>query len=46
MGILHASGLDPWVIDFGSPDEVEGGMRRNPLGCPVLLDQTDREWPV
>jgi putative long chain acyl-CoA synthase len=28
VGILHAAGLDPWVIDFGSPDEVEGGMRR------------------
>jgi len=29
VGILHAAGLDPWVIDFGSPDQVEGGMRRN-----------------
>jgi len=29
VGILHASGLDPWVIDFGSPDKIEGGMRRN-----------------
>ncbi|MDD4867864.1 MAG: acyl-CoA synthetase, partial [Mycobacterium sp.] len=29
VGILHANGLDPWVIDFGSPDKVEGGMRRN-----------------
>ncbi len=29
VGILHARGLDPWVIDFGSPDKVEGGMRRN-----------------
>lgn len=28
VGILHGAGLDPWVIDFGSPDEVEGGMRR------------------
>lgn len=27
-GILHAAGLDPWVIDFGEPDKVEGGMRR------------------
>ena len=25
VGILHAAGLDPWVIDFGSPDKVEGG---------------------
>jgi putative long chain acyl-CoA synthase len=29
VGILHAAGLDPWVIDFGSPDKIEGGMRRN-----------------
>lgn len=26
--ILHRAGLDPWVIDFGSPDKVEGGMNR------------------
>ncbi|MCW2689034.1 MAG: poly(3-hydroxyalkanoate) synthetase, partial [Mycobacterium sp.] len=29
VGILHKVGIDPWVIDFGSPDRVEGGMRRN-----------------
>src|SRR6201992_606665 len=23
VGILHANGLDTWVIDFGSPDKVE-----------------------
>ena len=28
VGILHAAGLDPWVIDYGSPDQVEGGMER------------------
>ncbi len=28
VGILHNAGLDPWVIDYGSPDEVEGGMER------------------
>ncbi len=28
VGILHQAGLDPWVIDFGSPDRVEGGMER------------------
>ncbi|VEG47822.1 long-chain acyl-CoA synthase [Mycolicibacterium chitae] len=28
VGILHSAGLDPWVIDFGEPDKVEGGMRR------------------
>ncbi|MGH3433504.1 MAG: alpha/beta fold hydrolase, partial [Thermocrispum sp.] len=25
---LHQAGLDPWVIDFGSPDKVEGGLDR------------------
>ncbi len=29
VGMLHAAGLDPWVIDFGEPDKVEGGMDRN-----------------
>jgi putative long chain acyl-CoA synthase len=29
VGILHQAGIDPWVIDFGSPDRVEGGMERN-----------------
>ncbi|MDT5009369.1 MAG: putative long chain acyl-CoA synthase, partial [Mycobacterium sp.] len=28
VGILHHAGIDPWVIDFGSPDRVEGGMER------------------
>jgi putative long chain acyl-CoA synthase len=28
VGILHAAGLDAWVIDFFSPDEIEGGMER------------------
>lgn len=28
VGILHRAGIDPWVIDFGSPDKVEGGMQR------------------
>ena len=39
VGILHASGLDPWVIDFGSPDKVEGGMRRNLADHIVALSQ-------
>jgi len=25
---LQAAGLDPWVIDFGAPDKIEGGMDR------------------
>jgi putative long chain acyl-CoA synthase len=39
VGILHASGLDTWVIDFGSPDKVEGGMRRNLADHIVALSQ-------
>ena len=39
VGILHANGLDPWVIDFGSPDKVEGGMRRNLADHIVALSQ-------
>src|ERR1700739_1951421 len=39
VGILHAGGLYPWVIDFGSPDKVEGGMRRNLADHIVALSQ-------
>ncbi|OBK31696.1 acyl-CoA synthetase [Mycobacterium asiaticum] len=39
VGILHASGLDPWVVDFGSPDKVEGGMQRTLADHIVALDQ-------
>ncbi len=39
VGILHRAGLDPWVIDFGSPDKVEGGMRRNLADHIVALSQ-------
>ncbi len=39
VGILHANGLDPWVIDFGSPDKIEGGMRRNLADHIVALSQ-------
>ena len=39
VGILHAHGVDPWVIDFGSPDKVEGGMRRNLADHVVALSQ-------
>ncbi|MBV9352451.1 MAG: acyl-CoA synthetase [Mycobacterium sp.] len=39
VGILHAAGLDPWVIDFGSPDKVEGGMRRNLADHVVALSE-------
>lgn len=39
VGILHAAGLDPWVIDFGSPDKVEGGMQRNLADHIVALSE-------
>ncbi|HTX93743.1 MAG TPA: acyl-CoA synthetase [Mycobacterium sp.] len=39
VGILHANGLDPWVIDFGSPDKVEGGMRRTLADHIVALSE-------
>lgn len=51
VGILHAAGIDPWVIDFGSPDQVEGGMQRTLADHVVALSEaidtvhsvTDRE---
>src|SRR3954470_10195348 len=39
VGILHASGLDCWVIDFGSPDKIEGGMQRTLADHIVALSQ-------
>ncbi len=39
VGILHAAGIDPWVIDFGSPDQVEGGMERTLTDHIVALNE-------
>jgi putative long chain acyl-CoA synthase len=39
VGILHNAGVDPWVIDFGSPDKVEGGMDRNLADHVVALSE-------
>ncbi len=39
VGILHAAGIDPWVIDFGEPDKVEGGMQRNLADHVVALSE-------
>jgi putative long chain acyl-CoA synthase len=39
VGILHEAGIDPWVIDFGSPDQVEGGMQRNLADHVVALSE-------
>jgi putative long chain acyl-CoA synthase len=51
VGILRTAGIDPWVIDFGSPDQVEGGMQRTLADHVVALNEaidtvktvTDRE---
>ena len=39
VGILHEAGIDPWVIDFGSPDQIEGGMQRNLSDHVVALSE-------
>ncbi|WP_137145288.1 acyl-CoA synthetase [Mycolicibacterium sp. CR10] len=39
VGILHRAGIDPWVIDFGSPDQIEGGMQRNLSDHVVALSE-------
>ncbi|KKE99750.1 acyl-CoA synthetase [Mycolicibacterium obuense] len=39
VGILHRAGVDPWVIDFGSPDKVEGGMQRTLADHIVALSE-------
>lgn len=26
---LHDAGIDPWVVDFGSPEDEEGGLERD-----------------
>lgn len=39
VGILHRAGVDPWVIDFGEPDKVEGGMERTLADHVVALSE-------
>jgi putative long chain acyl-CoA synthase len=39
VGILHNAGIDPWVIDFGSPDRIEGGMQRTLADHIVAVSQ-------
>jgi putative long chain acyl-CoA synthase len=39
VGILHNAGIDPWVIDFGEPDKVEGGMSRTLADHIVALSE-------
>src|SRR4029077_1521010 len=28
VSVLHGDGVDPWVVDFGSPAHEEGGLER------------------
>src|SRR3954447_14139459 len=28
VGVLRDNGADPWVVDFGAPEKVEGGLER------------------
>ncbi|MGJ0120988.1 alpha/beta fold hydrolase [Williamsia sp. MIQD14] len=39
VSILHGQGIDPWVVDFGSPDQEAGGMERTLADHIVAIDQ-------
>ncbi|WP_170313005.1 acyl-CoA synthetase [Prescottella subtropica] len=39
VGILHGQGLDPWVVDFGSPDSEEGGWNRTLTDHILAIDE-------
>ena len=39
VGTLHEMGLDPWVVDFGSPDQEEGGWKRTLTDHILALDE-------
>jgi len=47
VAALAAAGLDPWVIDFGSPEHEEGGLERTLTDHVVALseaiDEVNRE---
>lgn len=38
-GVLHDHGIDPWVIDFGSPDREAGGLARTLADHIVAISQ-------
>lgn len=38
-GVLFDHGVDPWVIDFGSPDREAGGLARNLADHIVAVSQ-------
>jgi putative long chain acyl-CoA synthase len=43
MGVLHENGVDPWVVDFGSPDREAGGLERTLADHVIAVsDAVDR----
>ena len=39
VGVLHDLGVDPWVVDFGSPDRETGGLERTLSDHVVALSR-------
>lgn len=39
VGVLLEHGIDPWVVDFGAPDQEEGGLERTLADHVVALSQ-------
>jgi putative long chain acyl-CoA synthase len=39
VGVLHDLGVDPWVVDFGSPDGETGGLERTLSDDVVALSR-------
>lgn len=37
VACLRAAGMDPWVVDFGSPDQEDGGLERTLTDHVVAL---------
>ena len=37
--ILAANGVDPWVVDFGAPEEEEGGLERSLNDHVLAIDE-------
>ena len=43
VAVLHELGVDPWVVDFGSPEHEEGGLERDLADHVVAVsDAIDR----
>lgn len=39
VAALHRAGLDPWVVDFGSPDQEAGGLERTLTDHVIALSE-------